>query len=103
MASNCLHYSEDWQRACSASAGQHYQYTGDRPAVAHASSFVFAQRLYGYGCNTEYLGLCLNRAEFLEWETRLGVRLMREFVYGCRSPVHGAPEQNEYRGALFGR
>lgn len=103
MASTSLHYTEDWQtllqRLAGATSG--YLYIANLPSVQEAASFVFVQRPYQYGYNTEYLSWCINRTEFLQTAERAGMELVREFIYGHRPFIHGAPEQNVYRGYLF--
>ena len=103
LASTSLHYTEDWQSLLERLAGatRDYLYIAQLPTVPEAPSFVFVQRPYQYGYNTEYLGWCLNRTEFLQAAGRSGLRLQREFVYGHQPLIHGAPEQNAYRGYLF--
>jgi putative methyltransferase (TIGR04325 family) len=103
MASTSMHYTEDWQPLLQrlASAASDYLYIANLPTVEHASSFVFIQRPYLYGYNTEYLAWCLNRTEFLYTAESAGLDLVREFVYGHQPFIHGAPEQNTYRGYLF--
>lgn len=103
MAGTSMHYSEDWQVLLRqlAGAARSYLYIAQLPIVQEASSFVFIQRPYEYGYNTEYLSWCLNRAEFLGAAEQAGLQLLREFVYGHRPFIHGAPEQNVYRGYLF--
>ncbi len=103
MASTSLHYTENWQplvRALAQSA-RSYLYVTGLPTVRAAASFVFVQRPYAYGYNTEYLGWCLNRDEFLSCAALADVTLVREFVVGLKPPVHNAPEQVVYRGFLF--
>jgi len=103
MASTSMHYMKEWQpllqRLASATSG--YLYIANLPSVQQASSFVFIQRPYQYGYNTEYLAWCLNRTEFLHTAELAGLDLVREFVYGHQPFIHGAPEQNTYRGYLF--
>lgn len=103
LASTSIHYTEEWQpllqRLACATSG--YLYIANLPTVQQASSFVFIQRPYQYGYNTEYLAWCLNRTEFLHSAERTGQSLVREFVYGHQPFIHGAPEQNTYRGYLF--
>jgi len=103
LASASIHYAENWQNLLHRLAGAtaEYMYIANLPTVEQASSFVFIQRPYQYGYNTEYLGWCLNRTEFLHTAERAGLDLMREFVYGHQPSIHGAPEQNMYRGYLF--
>jgi hypothetical protein len=71
------------------------------PIVHQAPSYVMVQRPYQYGYNTEYLGWCLNRAEFLQCAQKTGLKLIREFVVEQLPPVHRAPEQPEHWGFLF--
>jgi hypothetical protein len=94
---------EDWQNLLQrlAGAARDYLYIAHLPSVQQAPSFVFVQRPYQYGYNTEYLAWCLNRTEFLRTAECTGLALVREFVYGHRPFIHGAPEQNMYRGYLF--
>ena len=103
LASTSMHYTEEWQILLQrlADATRDYLYVADLPTVLEAPSFVFVQRPYEYGYNTEYLGWCLNQAEFLHTAERAGLHLLREFVYGHQPFIHGAPEQNAYRGYLF--
>jgi hypothetical protein len=49
----------------------------------------------------EYLGLCLNKAEFLAEAGQLGQTLVREFVIGEQPPIAKAPGACRYRGFLF--
>lgn len=103
MASASMHYSEDWQSLLAGLAGatQGYLYITSLPTVLRAPSFVFVQRAYAYGYNTEYLGWCLNRGQFLKCAEAAGLKLVREFVVGHHPFIYRAPEQNEYRGFLF--
>jgi putative methyltransferase (TIGR04325 family) len=103
VASTSLHYTEDWQRLLAgvARATQGYLYVTNLPIVLKAPSFVFIQRPYAYGYNTEYLGWCFNRGEFVKYAETMGLKLVREFVMGYKPPIYLAPEQNEYRGFLF--
>lgn len=103
MANTSLHYSEDWRGRLHslAQAAASFFYVGNFPVVADAHSFVFVQRPRAYGYNTEYLGWCLNRGEFLAEAEGLGLTLEREFVYGYAPSIHAAPGQAEYRGFLF--
>lgn len=103
LASTSLHYSPDWAatlRSLAAATAGHLFITR-LPITRDASSYVFVQRPYQYGYGTEYLGWCLNRAEFLNAATGAGMKLVREFVLGERPPIHNAPGPCEYRGFLF--
>lgn len=103
LASCSLHYSPDWQgllrRLSKASAG--YLFVTRLPIVQLAASYVFVQRPYSYGYNTEYAGWCLNREEFLAEAVTAGLFLEREFVTGEQPAIAGAPESCQYRGYLF--
>jgi len=103
LASCSLHYTEDWRTLLQRLAGAtgDYLYVANLPTVQQCSSFVFIQRPYRYGYNTEYLAWCLNRMEFLDAAERSGLDLLREFVYGHQPLIKSAPEQNVYRGFLF--
>lgn len=103
IASTSLHYAEDWQpllrRLAEVTRG--YLYVANMPVVQHSPSFVFVQRPYRYGYNTEYLAWCLQQDEFLRIAELAGLYLRREFVYGHQPDIIGAPEQSAYRGYLF--
>ena len=102
-ASASLHYTEDWQTllAALAEATRGYLYVTRLPTVLQAPSFVFIQRPYAYGYNTEFLGWCLNRASFLSEAEESGLTVVREFVIAERPSIANAPEQCQYRGFLF--
>ena len=103
LASTSLHYSQDWSatlRGLIQSTGG-YLFITQLPIVHKSSSFVMVQRPYEYGYDTEYLGWCLNRQEFLDCAQAAGVKLVREFIVGYQPQIRDAPEQCEYRGYLF--
>jgi putative methyltransferase (TIGR04325 family) len=103
LASTSLHYSQDWSavlaRLAKATAG--YILITQLPIVYQSRSFVFVQRPYRYGYNTEYLGWCLNRAEFLDRAKEAELELVREFLTGHQVLIARAPEPCEYRAFLF--
>jgi putative methyltransferase (TIGR04325 family) len=103
LASASLHYSQDWAKTLRglASSTKDYIFINNLPIVLSSSSFVFVQRPYRYGYNTEYLGWCLNREEFLKNASMAGLTLVREFIDGYYLQIHNAPEKTEYRGYLF--
>lgn len=106
LTSGALHYSEDWAGTLAGlrRAAGDYLLVTLLPIVLQAPSYVFVQRPYAYGYNTEYLGWCLNRAEFLERALeRHEVELVREFVTGQQPPIARAPEPCQYRAFLFRR
>ena len=103
LASTSLHYSEDWASVLSklarATAGS--LFVTQLPTVQRVPSYVFVQRPYQFGYDTEYLGWCLNRQEFLDRARECGLTLAREFIVGHEPIIADAPEQCEYRGYLF--
>jgi putative methyltransferase (TIGR04325 family) len=103
LASSSLQYSEDWRKTLGAlaAAADQWLYLALLPATAECGSFVFIQRAYPHGYDTEYLGWCLNRRELIEGAARLELELRREFLHGYRPAIAGAPEPCEYRGFLF--
>jgi putative methyltransferase (TIGR04325 family) len=103
LASTSLHYSEDWRTVLHdlAAASKDYLLVTRLPTKLHVPDYVFVQRPYAYGYNTEYLGWCLNRTGFLNQAHLLGMTLVREFVIGERPPIVNAPEPCQYRGFLF--
>jgi putative methyltransferase (TIGR04325 family) len=104
LASGSLQFAEDWRATLAklAAATGGFLYVTSLPMVERAQSFVFVQRPYRFGYETEYLGWCLKRSEFLAAAAKNHLTLLREFVVGHRPVIVGAPEQNEYRGFLFG-
>ncbi|HAA29503.1 MAG TPA: hypothetical protein DCE56_19665 [Cyanobacteria bacterium UBA8553] len=103
LVSGSFQYSQDWASALKdlARATGEYIFVTRLPIIHHVPSFVMVQRPYEYGYNTEYLGWCLNRGEFLECAQKTGLKLMREFVVEQLPPIHRAPEQAEHWGFLF--
>jgi putative methyltransferase (TIGR04325 family) len=103
MASTSFHYIEDWKPLLKrlAMSTKRYLYLAQVPVVNRSDAFVFIQRPYAYGYATEYLAWCHNRTILLQHAEEVGLRLVREFVYGYSPLIKGAPEQNEYRGFLF--
>ncbi|MCX8125316.1 MAG: hypothetical protein N3F66_14300 [Spirochaetes bacterium] len=103
LASASLHYSENWQRVLAglAKATAGYLLVTRLPTVMETASYVFIQRPYRYGYNTEYLGWCLNKTEFLHEAGKLGLDLVREFIIGELPHIVNAPEPCQYRGFLF--
>jgi putative methyltransferase (TIGR04325 family) len=103
LASGSLHYTEDWRGLLSRLAGatSGYLFVTRLPTILNAKSYAFVQRPYAYGYNTEYLGWCLNRDEFVQQASAAGLRLVREFITGEQASVEKAPEQFIYRGFLF--
>jgi putative methyltransferase (TIGR04325 family) len=103
IASGSLHYAEAWQKLLAGLAGatQEYLYIARLPIVLQTSSYVFLQRPYSYGYNTEFLAWCLNRTSFLDETERLGLILLREFFTAEHRQIKNAPGECEFRGFLF--
>jgi putative methyltransferase (TIGR04325 family) len=103
LVSGSLHYSVDWRQSLEelASVCDSYLLVTRLPIIHSAASYVAVQRPYGCGYQTEYLGWCINRAEFLDQAGAMGMELIRELLVDERPAIHGAPEQPEYRGFLF--
>ena len=103
VASSSLQYSERWQDVLGrlAGAAESYLYLARVPVVLQSRSFVVLQRAYRYGFETEFLSWVFKRDELLGAASGSGLELVREFVFGERSDVRGAPEQDETRGFLF--
>lgn len=103
LATAVIHYMQDWRATIRklAQATGGYVYFARVPIIQHNPTFMFVQRPYDVGFNTEYLGWCINRSEFLECAKDAGLVLVREFALAEAPEVEGAPEQNEYRGFLF--
>jgi len=103
IASGSLQYLEDWQSVCErlASVSGSYLYITRFPMIQNIPSFVFVQRPYSLGHNTEFLGWAFNRKDFLSFINKLGLRVLREFMTMEGFQVVGVSEQVEYRGFLL--
>ncbi|MBM4329319.1 MAG: methyltransferase, TIGR04325 family [Deltaproteobacteria bacterium] len=103
LASGSLHYAEDWQSLLArlARATRRFLLINRLVVCRHAASYVFVQRPYSFGYNTEYVGWCLNRQAFLEEARRNGLELVREFILTDTPYIFRAPEQSRTQGFLF--
>ncbi len=103
FASGSFHYSQNWQHTLKglAEATKGYLFITRLPVVHQVPSYVMVQRPYQYGYNTEYLGWCLNKDEFLQYAKSINLTLVQEFVIGENPRIHNAPEQCQYWGFLF--
>ncbi|MFN5979633.1 MAG: hypothetical protein ACK45W_10000, partial [Pseudanabaena sp.] len=103
LASTSLHYSQDWVNTFKglAKATSGYLFVTRLPILQNSKSYVMVQRPYQYGYDTEYLGWCLNKQEFLNVANSLGLVLVREFFAQSSEFIYGAPEQPQYFGFLF--
>lgn len=104
FASASLHYVEDWKgkfRELAEAAVGRRLFVTRLPVVFKTAPYVFVQRPYAWGFDTEYASWCLNRHEFLENAEKLGLKKVWEFVTGERIEFEGTGEVGEYRGFLF--
>lgn len=103
VASTSLQYAKDWQNTLQglAKATGEYLFITRLPIVHKADSYVMVQRPYQYNYDTEYLGWCLNKGEFIKTAQTLGLKLEKQFISQTSSLVYNAPEQPEYWGFLF--
>ncbi|WP_373478951.1 hypothetical protein [Geminocystis sp.] len=103
LASGSLHFSEDWQSTLKALAEvtQEHLFITRLPIVYQVSSYAMIQRAYKYGYDTEYLGWCLNKDEFIRCATNCGLKLIQEFYNGENPDILNAPESCQYMGFLF--
>jgi len=105
ISSSSLHYFRDWRETAGLLAGHTggFLYVARLQTVKRAPSFVVRQRPHRQGYYTDYLSWFLNREELLACFDRLGLELVREFLFQESWPVKRAPEQGECRGFLFRR
>ena len=103
FASTSLHYTPDWRELLRklGQATKQYLYIAQLPVVTKTDSFVFVQRPYRYGYDTEYLAWCLNEREFVTMGEEQGMKLDRTFIYGYQPTIYHAPEQCHYKGYLW--
>jgi putative methyltransferase (TIGR04325 family) len=103
LASASIHYAEDWQSILSgfACCTEGHILLTRLPVTLSNSSYVFVQRPYQYGYETEYLGWAISRMSLLNYADQLGLRLLREFVTGECPSIKDAPSPCEYRAYLF--
>jgi putative methyltransferase (TIGR04325 family) len=103
FSSYSLPYSRDWKKTAAGLAAMtsSYLYITRLPVVEKSKGFVVVQRPRAVGYGTEYLSWFLNRQEFLDYLSSLGMELVREFLVADKPLVHRAPEQAVLRGFLF--
>jgi putative methyltransferase (TIGR04325 family) len=104
VSSSALHYFEAWRDIASKLAAytREFLYIARLQTVSRAPSFVARQKLYRAGY-TEFLSWCLNRQELVSCVEKMGLDLVREFVFGEKWSIRGAPEKVDSRGFLFRR
>jgi putative methyltransferase (TIGR04325 family) len=103
LASGALQYVEDWQGVLArlVSVAGRYLFVTRLPVVEGGESFVVLQRAQAYGYDTEYLGWCLSRDEFLAAASGQGIELVREFCLEPVCRVPDCPASWQSRGYLF--
>jgi putative methyltransferase (TIGR04325 family) len=103
LAIGSLQYNKNWREVFTRLAGvtTRYLYIARLGVVSHADSFVFIQRPYQKGYNTEFLAWCLNSKDILDCAHESKLVLVREFDYGDCDPIPNAPENHRERGYLF--
>ena len=103
ISSCALNYDENWRRTFEnlAKCARLALFVTRSPTTLAGESYVYVQRPYAYGYQTEYASWCLNRAEVLAAGARCGLRLDREFLCGETPPIQRVPSPCEYRGFLW--
>lgn len=103
MAIGALQYVQDWQEVLGRliESTERYLFITRLPVLAEGESFVWVHRPYEVAYNTEYLGWCLNRNQFLGTAESSGAVLIREFLVNENYRIHGAPSPCRARGFLF--
>ena len=103
MAITSIHYNENWKEVFEklVRSSTNWLFIGRLPMCFDSPSYVFVQRAASYGFNTQYIGWCLNRAEFLEQVQQQGWQIEREFLVGEAPPIHQAPSRCQYRSFLL--
>jgi putative methyltransferase (TIGR04325 family) len=103
LASNSLHYEEDWRARLRAlaQASSGWLFVTRVPLARSEPSFVVLQRAYQYGYGTEYVGWVLNRDELLQAARACSLKLAREFSLLSPHDIEGAPEAVADGGFLF--
>ena len=102
LASGSLHYAEDWKRILDTFVECSNGYILlTRLPITLGKPFVYIQRPYKYGYQTEYISWAMNRNELLDYSQKIGLHLRQEFITGERPDIKNAPSFSEYRAFLF--
>ncbi len=104
-ANSSVHYTKDWQEQLTQlqRATRRWLLVTRIPIVQRVPTFAVVQRPYAFGYQTEYVGWCINRTEFLAAASLGGFRLAREVLVSDSPRILGAPEHPSYRGFLLER
>jgi putative methyltransferase (TIGR04325 family) len=103
LASNSVHYEEEWRSRLRTLAAGSWLFLTQVPLARHHPSFVVLQRAHEYGYATEYVGWVLSRQEVLDAASGCGLALVREFAIQPPFIIDGAPEPVAHGGFLFRR
>jgi putative methyltransferase (TIGR04325 family) len=102
LASASLHYVEDWKRLLDTFVECSNGYILlTRLPITLEKPFVYIQRPYKYGYQTEYISWAINRNELIDYCQKIGFHFIREFITGERPDIKNAPSFCEYRAYLF--
>jgi putative methyltransferase (TIGR04325 family) len=105
FASSSLHYSRDpyglLSRLCDST--NEWLMITRTPIVEHSDDFLVVQRPHQYGYMTEYPGWFMNRTRVVDFMSKGGFSLDRQFLVAEQPNVANAPEQAHYYGFLFRR
>lgn len=103
LTSSSLQYAEHWEDVLGdlSRVTNGYILVTRLPIINDGKSFVYVQRPYAHGYNTEYLGWCIARQSLLNQAFESKLTLVREFIIGESAHISNAPGQCEFRGYLF--
>ena len=103
VVAGAFHYEEHWQTLLPRLLGAATRtvFLQRIPLSFGKPGFVYVQRPYAYGYQTEYPCWCFNRAEFTRVIEASGWQIEREVVTGERVEIVGTSEVVEYRGFLL--
>ena len=103
MASSSIWYESDWRKGIDKilKYNTEFLYITRMIFIIDKPSFVAIQRPKSMGYDTEYLFWVINKFELIEYVTKSGFCLIREFEFGETMPVFKAPEQGTMQGFLF--
>jgi len=104
IAGSSLSYAMDWQSILAklATATGGYLLISRQP-LTRGPSYVFVQRPYRYGYETEYAGWCLGRDDLVTAAIRAGLALARDMMTADTLRIIGAPTPCHIGALLFKR
>jgi putative methyltransferase (TIGR04325 family) len=103
LASSSVWYEQHWRNVVGslAAIANPYLYVTRMIFVERCPSYVAIQRTGSASYQTEYLCWILNRQEFIEYVSSLGMELVRECLICDAQHIYKAPEQGSYKGFVF--